>query len=558
MKLRNIVVVGLLLVGSIAHAQKEISKTVKDMEGFVHSIPPNQPDGDKAIRVNVFTETGLQNVPLLIDSKTQLLKKKKPFPFDQLRPGMSFTLEAENFDISGYYQATKLVVNDIEGKSDGVDDGRLDLLTTDYAYIDGNRVKMATGKKMSGKKNTGYEGKTKENFTELIEGDFADVKGTYENGVINASKFEFYPQTKTEFAIDETDDFEHKELLKVWFDASKRKRVFGMAIEGVGYIVDDAALQEYIQKLGTSLVPSQLKAKMQFIFVVVDNPIPNAMVRPNGLSYINAGLIAEVRNEAQLAGVLAHEIAHALYEHGFTAVNDAKRREKISGLFKWSSERVKKIAENNNDKVLTSDKKGNKVAGGKILNEGLDIAFNQMPEGYFTLRMSIYDKKQELQADRVGLALAANAGYDPMEIAYFWAMQYNTYGVEPKGKDWFALGQKAIEMGEQEKSRTKVDAKTDAMKAGNTVNAVGRVLNDSWSSFKGDTHPEDKKRFEELNRLIEMYWSDPEFLASAKHQTDTFKARQKELPTALVRTAKSSAATSGKSLNNKGSKKKGS
>ncbi len=86
-----------------------------------------------------------------------------------------------------------------------------------------------------------------------------------------------------------------------------------MMAQGAAY--DDKALQDYVNRIGQSLVANTGSTKQVFTFTVLDSPDINAFATPGGYIYINRGLMAFLDNEAELAGVIAHEIGHVTANH---------------------------------------------------------------------------------------------------------------------------------------------------------------------------------------------------------------------------------------------------
>jgi predicted Zn-dependent protease len=85
-------------------------------------------------------------------------------------------------------------------------------------------------------------------------------------------------------------------------------------MQGGQYKVDPE-LSAYVQQVGQRLA-AQSPADLPYEFVVLNNSVPNAWALPGGKIAINRGLLVELRNEAELAAVLGHEIVHAAARHG--------------------------------------------------------------------------------------------------------------------------------------------------------------------------------------------------------------------------------------------------
>jgi len=86
-------------------------------------------------------------------------------------------------------------------------------------------------------------------------------------------------------------------------------------VERQAKIVDDPVISEYVNRIGQNLVRNS-DAKVPFTIKVIDSEEVNAFALPGGFFFVNAGLIARAESEAELAGVMAHEIAHVAARHG--------------------------------------------------------------------------------------------------------------------------------------------------------------------------------------------------------------------------------------------------
>jgi predicted Zn-dependent protease len=90
---------------------------------------------------------------------------------------------------------------------------------------------------------------------------------------------------------------------------------YAQDIERQAKIVDDPVIAEYVNRVGQNLVRNS-DAKVPFTIKVIDAEEVNAFALPGGFFYVNTGLILKADNEAELAGVMAHEIAHVAARHG--------------------------------------------------------------------------------------------------------------------------------------------------------------------------------------------------------------------------------------------------
>jgi predicted Zn-dependent protease len=95
-----------------------------------------------------------------------------------------------------------------------------------------------------------------------------------------------------------------------------------------GLVYHDAAVEKHLADIAAPLVPGAPLERVTWRFRILRDPLVNAFALPNGSVYVNTGLIARLENDDQLAGVLAHEIAHAANRHAY-AFNRKLRRDTV-------------------------------------------------------------------------------------------------------------------------------------------------------------------------------------------------------------------------------------
>jgi len=139
--------------------------------------------------------------------------------------------------------------------------------------------------------------------------------------------------------------------------------------EGLG-IVDDPALNAYVNELGRRLARHAPRGRFQYHFAIVDQDAPNAFALPGGYIYVSRGLLILTNSEDELANVIGHEIVHVAARHA------AARQAIIRGL----PGPIKYFAQGH-------------IAG--------------------------YSRNQEREADRLGQGMAGLAGFDPQGMATF-------------------------------------------------------------------------------------------------------------------------------------------
>src|SRR5437588_13074386 len=86
-------------------------------------------------------------------------------------------------------------------------------------------------------------------------------------------------------------------------------------VERQSKVVNDPVISEYVNRIGQNLVRNS-DAKVPFTIKVIDSDVVNAFALPGGFFYVHSGLILRADSEAELAGVMAHEIAHVAARHG--------------------------------------------------------------------------------------------------------------------------------------------------------------------------------------------------------------------------------------------------
>ena len=93
-----------------------------------------------------------------------------------------------------------------------------------------------------------------------------------------------------------------------------RGRVYAQQIESQIKLINDPVITEYVNRIGQNLVRNS-DAQVPFTIKVIDSDVVNAMALPGGFFYVNSGLILAADEEAEMAGVMAHEIAHVAACH---------------------------------------------------------------------------------------------------------------------------------------------------------------------------------------------------------------------------------------------------
>ena len=150
---------------------------------------------------------------------------------------------------------------------------------------------------------------------------------------------------------------------------------------GAAALVKDNKLQRYVNRVGRWVASQSDRPDLKWTFGVIESNDLNAFAAPGGYVFVTRGLYMKLKDEAELAGVLGHEIAHVQQKHHLKVVQKSQLMEIGASILK------KKLAKGESavQRVIGS--------GAEIMARGLD-------------------KDAEFEADRLGVILAARAGYD--------------------------------------------------------------------------------------------------------------------------------------------------
>jgi predicted Zn-dependent protease len=168
----------------------------------------------------------------------------------------------------------------------------------------------------------------------------------------------------------------------------KMGKSYAMQIEAQSKMVSDPVITEYVNRIGQNIVRNS-DAQVPFTIKVIDSDVINAMALPGGFFYVNSGLILAADNEAELAGVMAHETAHVAACH----VAREMSRSNIAQLA-----------------TIPLIFVGGAVGYGAYEASGLAVPLTFMK----------FSRGFEAQADYLGMQYMYKAGYDPQALVSFF------------------------------------------------------------------------------------------------------------------------------------------
>jgi predicted Zn-dependent protease len=181
-------------------------------------------------------------------------------------------------------------------------------------------------------------------------------------------------------------------------DEARIGRAIMRDIRNSGMVVEDPLVNEYINEVGNKVAAQTNEGDHDFTFFVIEDHRINAFALPGGYIGIHTGLLEATRSEDELAGVLAHEIAHVTQRHIARAVHASSRQSILSTAMMLGA-------------ILAG------VAGGgsDVIQAGIAVA-----QGTAAQQQINFTRSNEHEADRVGIAALADAGFDPYGMASFF------------------------------------------------------------------------------------------------------------------------------------------
>jgi predicted Zn-dependent protease len=156
-------------------------------------------------------------------------------------------------------------------------------------------------------------------------------------------------------------------------------------------LVEDEALQSYVRDLGSRLAARSERPELPWTFRVVDDPAVNAFALPGGFVYVTRGMLSHLTSEAQLVGILGHEIGHVTARHSVNQVSRAQLAQLGLGVgMVLAPEELQPL--------------------GQVAGSGLQLLFLK------------FSRDDERQSDALGVEYMSALGYDPAALADVFQM----------------------------------------------------------------------------------------------------------------------------------------
>jgi predicted Zn-dependent protease len=163
-------------------------------------------------------------------------------------------------------------------------------------------------------------------------------------------------------------------------------------------VYNNPGIQDFVNSIGQNIVSITPRKNLKFTFTVLESPVVNAFAVPGGYVYINRGILAYFNDEAQFAGVLAHEIGHVVARHSAEQISKEKLTNLSLGIGSLLSPTVEQFSD--------------------LLSLGSSLLFLK------------FSRDDERQADKLGVDYSSAAGFDARRMSDFF---HTFQRLSPKG-----------------------------------------------------------------------------------------------------------------------------
>jgi len=181
-------------------------------------------------------------------------------------------------------------------------------------------------------------------------------------------------------------------------------------IRNSGQVVEDPLITEYLNDIGSRIAAQTNDGDHSFTFFAVDDPRINAFALPGGYIGVHTGLLEASRNEDEVAGVIAHEVAHVTQRHIARAIHANSRQSLLTTAMMLGAI------------VMAAAGAGSDAVAGAMA----------VAQGTAAQQQINFTRTNEYEADRVGISALADAGFDPYGMASFFDVMSRQQTTSPE------------------------------------------------------------------------------------------------------------------------------
>jgi predicted Zn-dependent protease len=193
-------------------------------------------------------------------------------------------------------------------------------------------------------------------------------------------------------------------------DEARIGRMIMRDIRNSGQVLDDPLITEYLNDIGSRIGAQTNDGEHNFTFFAVEDARINAFALPGGYIGVHTGLLEATRNENELAGVMAHEVAHVTQRHIARAIHANSRQSILTTAMMLGA-------------IVLS------AAGGS--SDAVQGAM-AVAQGTAAQQQVNFTRNNEYEADRIGIAALSDAGFDPYGMASFFEVMSRQQTTSPE------------------------------------------------------------------------------------------------------------------------------
>ncbi|MDT5059996.1 MAG: hypothetical protein QOH63_455 [Acidobacteriota bacterium] len=252
------------------------------------------------------------------------------------------------------------------------------------------------------------------------------------------SNADFRDEVDEAYRQKQREHSEYAYLINIRDPSEELKTVSGDKVKIQDTLYDNPLAQDYVNRVGQSLVPAN--STRLYAFKITLNPVPEARSLSTGTVYVSSGLLSMIDNEAQLAYILGHEIAHVekehwredvLVAHGADDYNEKqqKRRAIIGAVIGAAAGAIGFSG----------------GSAGQIIGASALIVAPSVLKLIVRDAVASWDRQQEDEADQLGLKYMLDRNYDPREVPKFYANMRRATQRDQRARSGFIADSKRVD-----------------------------------------------------------------------------------------------------------------